>query len=374
MTPGYETIEIMKILHILYSGLGGHGNVFFSMVDADKNKTFEYEALFFGIENAREGYIEKARARNIPWYFVKKKSGLDFSSYRRVSATIKQSAPDIIFIHSSAYIFPAKWVSLFAFKKIKIVVRETQPNHLKTKQEWLGLAVALMVADKVVFLSTEYRDAIKKKLTLFFSAKRTAVIPNGIDLDVYKPQPKKENEYITIGMQSRLSGTKDHATLLKAFALCIKKNITHKNLQLFIAGDGECKPALEVLAKQLAIEDKIIFIGMLEEKDLPHFINSLDIYVHATLGETMSTAIMQVMACRLPIVASDVLGVNNMIKHDVNGLLVPEVNETELAESILFLLNNPDSAGKLAAAAYDFAINNYSNKLMLKRYKAVFAE
>lgn len=364
----------MKILHILYSGLGGHGNVFFSMVDADKEKAFAYEALFFGIEDARAGYIEKAELRKIPWYFVKKKPGLDLSSYRKISSIIKQAAPDIIFIHSSAYIFPAKWAAFFAAKKTRVVVRETQPNHLKTKLEWIGLSFALITATKVVFLSTEYRDAIKKKLSLFFSNKRTTVIPNGIDLDIYKPQHERENNCIKIGMQSRLSGTKDHATLLKAFAICLKKNTDNKELQLLIAGDGECKPALEQLAKQLAIESNIVFTGMLEEKELPGFINSLDIYIHATLGETMSTAIMQVMACKLPIIATDVLGVNNMIEHNINGLLVPAGNEEKLADSLIYLLNNPDTAMALATTAFDFAKKNYSNKLMLDRYKVVFAE
>lgn len=364
----------MKVLHILYSGLGGHGNVFFSMVDADKEKKLKQEALFFGIEEIREGYIENANARNIPWYFVKKKPGLDFSSYRQIRTIIKRSAPDIIFIHGGCYIYPAKRAAIASSKKMKIVVRETKPNHLKTKQDWLGLVFSLLVAHKVVFLSNEYKEAIRKKFSLFFSKKRTAVIPNGIDLDAYKPHPKKKDEFIKIGMQSRLSATKDHATLIKAFHLCLQKNPTEKNLWLFIAGEGECKPGLEALTKELKIEDKIVFTGMLEEKDLIEFINSLNIYVHASLGETMSTAIMQVMACQLPIIASDVLGVNNMIKHNSNGILVPAADEQELANAILYLLNNPDTAAKLAAAAYDFAINNYSNNIMLERYKAVFAE
>lgn len=364
----------LKVLHILYSGLGGHGNVFFSMTDADKEREFQYEVLFYGIEKVRENYIEKAKARNIPWYFVKKKPGLDFSSYSRIRTIIKESAPDIIFSHSSSYIYPLKRAAMAASKKITIIVRETQPNHLKTIPQWLGLSVALFLADKVVFLSTEYRDAIKKKLFFLFSNKRTAVIPNGIDLELYFPQQSKSEDFIRIGMQSRLSLTKDHATLIKAFSLCIKKNVTGKKLLLCIAGDGDCKPSLEALAKDLAIEANIVFTGMLEETDLPNFINSLDIYVHATLGETMSTAIMQVMACQLPIVASDVLGVNNMINDKVNGLLVPALNENELAEAILFLLNNPDIAANFARAAYKFAVNNYSNKVMLERYKMVFAK
>jgi L-malate glycosyltransferase len=111
---------------------------------------------------------------------------------------------------------------------------------------------------------------------------------------------------------------------------------------------------------------------MLEEKDLPEFINSLDIYVHATLGETMSTAIMQVMACRVPVIASDVPGVNNMIIHEQLGLLVPVKNETAMAEAIVYLLDHPEVAAKLSGNAFDFAITHYSNTSMLDKYKAVF--
>ena len=361
----------MKILHIAFSGLGGHGNVFFSMADADKEKQHLFEIIFFGNEEVREGYILKANQRTIPWYFVKKKPGFDFNSYRQIEKIIRQTMPDIIFLHSSSYIFPVKKAILSISKKIKIIVRETQPNHLKTKLNWLGLCVSLMTATKVVFLSTEYRDVIKKRLSFFFSDKRTAVIPNGVDLEVYKPAEKREHTGINIGMQSRLSETKDHATLIEAFALVLK-SIADRPTKLYIAGDGVCKVALEKQVKDLNISHAVEFTGMLEETALPQFINSLDIYVHATLGETMSTAIMQVMACRLPIIASDVLGVNNMIKHNENGLLVPAKNAGTLSAAILQLIKDPQLSAELAANAFTFATENYSNKKMLQRYNEIF--
>ena len=256
-------------------------------------------------------------------------------------------------------------------KKIKIVVRETQPNHLKTKLEWLGLSVSLITADTVVFLSTEYRDYIKKRLALFFFGKRTAVIPNGVDLDLYKPAQKEVQPFIKIGMQSRLSKTKDHTTLISAFAMLLKSKM-NKPVKLYIAGDGVCRPELEKQVQDLNIGDAVTFTGMLEETDLPGFINSLDMYVHATLGETMSTAIMQVMACRLPVIASDVLGVDNMIRHNENGLLVPAKNAEALCAAMLQLINNPDKAGTLAENAFSFAKENYSNKTMLDRYNKIF--
>ena len=361
----------MKILHIAFSGLGGHGNVFFSMADADNEKQHQFEIIFFGNEEVREGYIQKANQRNIPWHFVKKKPGFDFQSYRQIEKIIRKTMPDIIFLHSSSYIFPVKKAQRSIGKKIKIIVRETQPNHLKTKLNWLGLFISLMAATKVVFLSTEYRDVIKKRLSFFFSDKRTAVIPNGVDLDVYKPRGKNEHTGINIGMQSRLSETKDHATLIDAFALVLKSSAAG-TAKLYIVGDGVCRPALEKQVQDLNISHAVEFIGMLEETALPQFINSLDIYVHATLGETMSTAIMQVMACRMPIIASDVLGVNNMIKHNENGLLVPAKKAEAISAAILQLIRDPKLAAELAAHAFAFATENYSNKKMLQRYNEIF--
>jgi len=364
----------MKALHILYSGLGGHGNVFFSMVEADAEGIYQYEALFFGIEDIRPEYIKMAEAKGITWHFVKKKPGLDLASYRKIAKIIKQSAPEILFLHGGCYFFPAWYASLVAPRKIKIIVRETVPNNLKTTIDWAGLAFALVFAKKTVFLNVEYRDIIKKQLSFLFSDKRTAVIGNGIDLNLFKPAHQTDPGCIRLGMQGRLSTTKDHATLIKAFHIVQQQLQGKQQLQLVLAGDGTQRAELEQLAGELLIRDKIIFKGMLPEAALPAFINSLDIYIHATLGEMMSTAIMQVMACEMPIIASDVFGVNNMIKHEVNGLLVPLGDEHKLAQAIRYYLDHPEIRNAFAKTAFDTAVNNYSNKQMFKKYQLVFEE
>jgi glycosyltransferase involved in cell wall biosynthesis len=193
-----------------------------------------------------------------------------------------------------------------------------------------------------------------------------------VDLEVYKPADKPEHACINIGMQSRLSETKDHTTLIDAFDRVIKS--IKGPVKLYIAGEGVCRPLLEKQVHDLNIGHSVEFTGMLEETALPLFINSLDIYVHATLGETMSTAIMQVMACRLPIIASDVLGVNNMIKHNQNGLLVPAKNAEALRAAVLQLISDPHLAEELAENAFTFATNNYNNKKMLQRYNEIFPD
>lgn len=359
----------MKILHVLYSGLGGHGNVFFSLVNADKNHEFEYEVLFNGIEDVRPEYIKRCDELQIPWTFIKKKPGIDITYYKNLFNTIKKSNADIIFLHSSAYILPAGTANLFSSRKKKIIIRETQANHLKNKREWAWLSISFLSAAKIVFLSDEFQREVKKKLRRVYNKKKTAVIPNGIDLTVYYPPQKINKDEVTIGMQSRLTANKDHATLLHAVALLKTQGY---NIKLTIAGDGSCKQELLLLTEKLDIGNYVEFAGMLEETDLVNFLHQLTIYVHASFGETMSTAIMQAMACGLPVIASDVPGIQNMIIHNKTGILVPVKNIRSLSGAIKYLMDNKPVADELGNNAYNFATHNFSSSSMFKKYKELF--
>ena len=360
----------MKILHVLYSGLGGHSNVFFSLVKADQEHEFEHEAIFNGIEDVRQDYVDNCNANKIPWRFLKKKPGRHLAFFWKMQNAIRASKADIVFLHGSVYAIPAKIATWFSGRSQKIIVRETQANHLKSKNEWLALKIAMLVADKIVFLSNEYKVEVEKILGRFYLQNKSLVIPNGLDITFYKPDNHVKSKPAIIGMQSRLVAIKDHATLLKAFAL-VKASMPGE-VKLKIAGDGETRQSLKKLSASLDLENDVFFTGMLNEKELLTFLQSLDVYVHASLGETMSTAIMQAMACRLPVIASDVPGINNMIKNEVTGILVPVYDEKKLAASILLLLNNIAIANTFAVASYNFALQHYSYKKMFEKYKAIF--
>jgi L-malate glycosyltransferase len=362
----------MKVLHILYSGLGGHGNVFFSMTEANDDNHIQFEALFNGIEDVKDEYVARCRERNIKWSFIKKTPGLDIGYYFKLYRQIKASRPQVIFLHGGAASLPAWFYKTCIARNSRIIVRETQANHLKARIDWIYLAIGMLVADKMVYLSEAYKQQVKAKLKLLYKEKDSVVIPNGINLLTYHRKDYIQNQPpLILGMQSRLISIKDHLTLLDAFALLV--NIKdQKPMRLEIAGDGEFKAALVAHAHKKGISDKVIFTGMLEEPELVAFLQRLDIYIHASLGETMSTAIMQAMACGLPIVASDVPGINNMISDHATGLLVPVKDPRAMADAIGQLINNPAKAAELAANAFNFAVQNYSNKKMLESYKAIF--
>lgn len=251
------------------------------------------------------------------------------------------------------------------------VVRETQSNELKSERDWRSLKQALKYADKTVFLSDEYDEQVKNRFPGLYRSTKIAVIPNGIDLELYKPAKKKNNGQIVIGMLGRIVAIKDHDTLLQAFAM-VKQRQPLLVMNLKIAGDGEYKNVLEKKAMELNIANDVEFTGTLDEAALVSFIQSLDIYVHASLGETMSTAIMQAMACKKPIVASDVPGINNMIINKETGWLVPVKDVPAMATALFHLVSDKELAAGLASNAYKFALDHYSNAIMFDRYKELF--
>jgi len=359
----------MKILHVLYSGLGGHGNVFFSMVAADKDAA--YEALFVGVEEVREDYISNCRALGIPWNFVRKTSGSHFGFLFAVAKAIRKSKAQVIFLHSSIYVPAAKMAVALMPGRQKIIVRETQANHLKSDREWLALKMALRLADKVVFLSKEYNEEISQRLSGYYKPAKIAVIPNGIDLTAFQPLSRPPGAVLSIGMQSRIVPIKDHETLLRAMKLVVSA-LPHNTPVLSIAGDGESKLGLERLVIELGLEGKVHFTGMLNEKALTGFLQSLDIYVHASFGETMSTAIMQAMACALPIIASDVKGINNMVTAGTTALLVPVQDAQALANAMLSLVNDKAARAQLGSNALAYAQQHFSNHIMVQKYRQLY--
>ncbi len=360
----------MKLLHLLYSGLGGHGNVFFSFLSADENKQFENEAIFAGVEPVREEYSAKCNANNIPWKYLQKQTRLDIGFNRKLVNIIQASQSSIIFLHGSRFIVLAAIGVLQSKNKKRIVVRETQANHLKTWLEWVWLALALLLADHIVFLTEKFKDEVRKKLPLFWKAKKISVINNGINLAIYTPAVKLPSKSIVLGMQSRIVAIKDHVTLIKAVTL-LKIQYPQLSIQLKIAGDGELRHSLQQLAFQHGVTDMVEFTGTLSEIELVNFLQSLNIYIHASLGETMSTAIMQAMACGLPVIASDVPGIDNMIEKDITGVLIPAKNEAALANAMYDLIQNPSKTSTMRQAAYQYAQLYFSNTLMFAKYLAL---
>ena len=359
----------MNVVTIMYSGLSGTASVVFSLIKADHTGN-KHSIIFIGIENAAEEYITNCKNSGIDFYIIVKKPGLDLSAQKKVICYLKNSAPDVVIMHNLNTILPVAYYA--AGKKVSVIAVEHQANSLKNQKDWARSMLTMQLADNVVFLTELYRSQMKDKLGILFRTGKTAVINNGLEPGIFSRGIPEERSVIKIGMLARMVDIKDHLTLISAMRLLSEEYGWEKKIKLLLAGSGPMMETLIQSTKTNDLQDQIEFCGFITEKQSASFLKDLDIYVHASYGETMSTAIMQAMASGKAIIASDVTGINNMITHGETGLLVPVKDGDSLAAAIDKLLRNKPLQDKLSLNAYEYAISTFSSANMFRKYAELF--
>lgn len=355
-----------KILHILYGGMGGHGSVVTSIITADKEQKYQHQLLFYGIEDVNTNYIHFAAEHQLKYQFVQKKRGIDIKSYLTVWQKLKLLNPDTILVNSMTLI----WLLIvygFIYRK-KIIAVEHNDNTIKTKHEWLCSALACLFAYNVVYLTQKYKEEVKKKLKIIFKEKKTIVINNGIDLEKFKPNElnNKQNNIIIIGMQSRFTPIRDHKTLIDAIKLINDKK--KNTIKLELAGIGETFKEIKKYIEEQQLNNTVQLLGNLDESNLILFLNRLDLYVHSSLAENLSTAVIQAMACRKPIIATNIPGINNLIKDGNTGILFEPKNVNDLTRKLESLIEDKNQRKQISKKALDYAQQHFSSKKMFDQY------
>jgi len=316
------------------------GTYFLEFVASDKNHRFAHSAVFYGIEDLHPEYERFVRAHDIPFTSIRKHRGPDATSTLRLLGAMSQPT-DALVLHT-----PAAAIGGLLRSKITscpVIHVEHTPSEVKTVRDRFCTFLLRRSSNRTVIFYPEHREELTSAAT------RCVVIPKSPDASFFRPSTQRSEGDIRIGMQGRLSPYKDHSTLLRAFAIATKRSAVR--LSLHIAGGGEERERLERLAADLRISSSVTFYGMLERSDLRSMLQSLDIYVHATQGETMCYAIMEAQACGLPVVGSDVRGVHEAIEEGSTGLLFPRRNAHALAGLLQRLINTPDLRERLGQAA-----------------------
>lgn len=152
-------------------------------------------------------------------------------------------------------------------------------------------------------------------------------------------------DHVVIGSVGRLVEQKDYPTQLRAFALAAARVA---NLRMVIAGDGQLKPALERMTRELAIADRVRFLG--NWTDVPALLRSVDIFALASKFEPFGVALLEAKAAGLPIVATAVNEMHEIVTHE-SGLLTAPENPWGMAACFVALGRDRDRRIRLGARA-----------------------
>ncbi len=363
----------LRIVHVIYSGLGGHSAVMFSLLEAGFMGQADHHVVLAGIEEPPRDYTDRLDAIGVGWSHVGKHEGrahLDF--YRRLRRALFAPGTDVVYLHGVAAI-PAVAMMLGRRRQGPVVVlRETEPTQVKTRRVWVMLALAHLCTDAVVHLTIEAAADAQAKLHFLHRQTKVHVISNGLDTEFFSPAAaarRAPEGVLRLGMQSRLQPTKDHLTLIEAFAR-LRAAYPDRTLVLEIAGDGPTRPAIKARIAALGLGNHVTLHGMLGRDEVRDFLNRLDIYVHSSFGETQSNAILQAMATGLPVVASDVPGISNMVRPGL-GLLHRSADAGDLAGRIGQLIDDPALARQLGQAARAQAVSAYGAQASAHAWEAL---
>jgi glycosyltransferase involved in cell wall biosynthesis len=195
------------------------------------------------------------------------------------------------------------------------------------------------------------------------------VIPNGIDLTPYAAEPEPEpGRILFVG---RLRAPKRLDLALQALAI-LGPQIPEASLD--VVGDGPLRAELEELARRLAIDDRVRFLGTRSEGDLPGLVRRAACMLLASEYEGCPLSIIEAMAGGVPVVATSVGGVPEIVVDGETGLLAGAGDSQAIAAALSAVLSDPERARRLGAAGRERAQNRYSRKRMVDDTCALYDE
>ncbi len=198
------------------------------------------------------------------------------------------------------------------------------------------------------------------------STDRTRVISNGISMDLYEPRVAPR-PVTTIATVANLRPEKAHEVLLHAAATLAPR---HRGLRYLVVGDGPRRQELQALAASLGVNRQVTFLG--HREDVPALLAQADIYVLPSRSEAFPNGAMEAMAAGVPVIASRVGGLLDLIEEDRTGILVSPADPPELAAAIERLVMNPERAFAIGTAAREEIVRRYSFDRMVRAFEDLY--
>ncbi|XXM72914.1 glycosyltransferase family 4 protein [Lysinibacillus sphaericus] len=324
----------MKVLH-LNAGNETGGGMFHILSLLNE---FNHSEFYLGVFEKGEMY-ERAVDSGIQAVLFPQKTKFDFSIISKITRFIRENEIDFIHTHGArANCYGALIRSLTDVKWLATV-------HSDPRDDFMGKGVrgrlytwankrALRKADHLLAISERF----KKILTAGFnvSRERVSVMLNGIDFDKKLPEPYNREELglsevdFVIIMVARLEPVKGHKVALKALQ---KVNAAHNGkVKLLLVGDGQQREELQRCTNELGLENVVNFLG--HRNDVEKIYPVSDLAILTSYSESFPLVLLEAARAGLPVITTDVGGVDKLIPDDSCGWIIPVEDSEALADRI----------------------------------------
>ena len=313
---------------------------------------------------------EKAEAEGLPVLPIRMKGDADIGAAFALSRAMRKRGCVLAHFHDAHAVSIGGAACARARVPIRIVSRRVE---FPLRQSFFSKRKYTRDVDAIIAISARVRDVLVQG---GIDPSVIEIVPSGIDFSPFESPRERDflrrefgfaDSDFLVGIVAYLEDSKGHKYLIDAAR--ILKERTPK-IKFIIVGKGKLEIALDKRAHDLGVNDIVFFLGFRD--DVPRILASLDCFVLTSEAEGLGTSIMDAMASRLPVVATQVGGIPEIVLHDETGFLVSPRNPRALAEAIFELYQNRDRARRFGERGHEVVHERFSSLAMAQKIVAVY--
>lgn len=358
----------LKVMQLLYTmSHGGAERLALTILDGSRDMV---QGSVCGVFGQGGPLVEPTEALGLPHYSIDAGSVGKLKALWNLYRIFKKEQVDIVHLQAGALLvyayLPAKLAGA------KIVYTEHAKFSIQTKPKVRMLIKTLApLTDAITTVSQDLLRFFNEYLGIPKSSMEC--IPNAVDTDRFTPDGGSvrgeliPEDKLIFGSVARMTEAKDHGNLLRAFKMVLDGR---DDIHLALVGDGETREEVETMIAEYELQDSVLMLG--RQEAIPEFLRAMDIFVLPSKREGAPISVLEAMACGIPVIATDVGGVSEIVKDRINGCVVPPEDHDSLAEAMRWMVENQDKRQALASEGLGTISADYSNTAMSERYKALY--
>ena len=325
---------------------------------------------FVFVVQPKSPLYQKSLEEGFPVYPLKIRSEFDVLAILRLSLAMKRKRCILAHFHDAHSLAVGSVAASMAKVPYRVISRRVD---FPLKKNYFSQRKYRKNVNAIIAISNGVKDVLVKGGV---DPKIIEVIPSGIDFSPFEEATpsdylRRELSFVPddflVGIIAHLADHKGHKYLIQAMK--ILKEYSPK-IKLVIVGEGPLFLNLTKQAKESGITDIVFFLGFRE--DIPQILASLDLFVLSSYLEGMGSSILDAMACRLPVVATKVGGIPEVVIHGETGLLVSPRSPTALAKAIFRFYEDRGLASRMGKRGYEVVHQKFSAEAMAERIVGVY--
>ncbi|MCF8714887.1 glycosyltransferase [Joostella atrarenae] len=295
-------------------------------------------------------------------------------NYNRLRRIIEKQNYDLIHTHFLSGYGTLSFLSVNIKKNRHILSMWGSDIYDFPNKSFLHKELIWRVTKNATVLTSTSNVMKEQYLKLYnYPKEKIKVVPFGVDIDLFTGKAKENSDKYTIGIAKNIETKYGIQYLIEGFKIL---NDKYHDAELHIIGDGSLLNEMKNLSKSLGVDENVIFHGRVRNELLPKYMYSWDVCVIPSImdSESFGVSAVEASACSLPVIASNVGGLPEVVQNDKSGIIIPAKNSQAIADELEYLYLNPDILKKMGLAGRKIVEDKYNWDNNVKEMYHIYLE